>query len=153
MKKFSQKNDKINLKILYDIDSEPIINLLNKNRDDKLISILEKYSHPINKMHSYYPGVVYGKPNGILKGLENSPWFWFFEFSNNVQILMFSDGFRKNHFKGTSYEIVNSNSQKINKICDALDVFFNDFQSKFQNQFPEEHAEMQIILKKSNIKD
>lgn len=56
-------------------------------------------------MHGSEPGVIYRKPNSILRECENSPGVCVFDFSNNVTLFMFSDGFRKNHYKRTSYKV------------------------------------------------
>ena len=40
---------------------------------------------------------------------------------------MFSDGFRKNHFKGTSYEVEIKEDMTEENVIDALTIFFEDF--------------------------
>lgn len=146
---FTQRNGKINFKALGNMDTTPIINLYQKWPN--LHPILEKLSDITNGFHGYIPGVVYGQPNNILKECENSPGVWIFDFSNNVTILMFSDGFRKNHYKGTSYELVLDNHPKEKEVIDAFNIFIDDFLLKLKEQNIDEFEKLNTF-KKMKIK-
>lgn len=145
---FKQRDGKLNFKTLCDMDTTPIINLYNW---DGMGDILGKFVDISNGLHGSEPGLVYGKPNNTLRECENSPGVWIFDFSNNVTILMFSDGFRKNHYKGTSYEVVLDNNPKDKDLVDSLNVLMEDFLLKFKDQFPEEFNKLQSF-KKMKIK-
>lgn len=142
---FSQRPGKFNFEKLSQEHTTSVVNLFLKNPifqslGDKLIDIR-------NGLNGWYPGVVYGKPNSELRTLESSPGVWVFDFSNGVTILMFSDGFRKNHFKGTSYEVV-LNKSKDNDILEALEVLFDDCIEKSKSMFPDEFSKLESLGKK-----
>lgn len=61
------------------------------------------------------------KPNCSMPQLESSPHVWHFrDTDTGIEFLMFSDGRRKNHFKGTSVEVLlNGNEQDDKKLADA----------------------------------
>lgn len=71
----------------------------------------------------HYPEVVrtLPKPNCSMPQLEGSPHVWHFrETETGVEFLMFSDGRRKNHFKGTSVEVIlNESAKDDKKVADA----------------------------------
>ena len=48
-----------------------------------------------------------GKPNVTLPELESNPGVWVFEHTSGIILLIFSDGHRKNCYRGTSYELAN----------------------------------------------
>lgn len=144
---FTQRVGKFNFKKLSEIDTTPVINLLHYKGWQKIIAILEDFSALGNGMHGYQPGVVYGKPNSILKECENSPGVWVFDFSNEITILMFSDGFRKDHYKGTSYEVELKENLSEDNVINALSCLFNDFQVKFKEQYPEDFKQLQNFKK------
>lgn len=148
---FKQRIGKFNYKKLAETNTIPTLNLLYYNLWKKIIKVLKKFSALENGMHGYQPGVIYGKPNSILKECENSPGLWIFDFSNEVSVFMFSDGFRKDNYKGTSYEIEIKEGITEKKVIEALTCFFNDFQEKFKLQYPEEFNQLQIF--KTSMKD
>ncbi len=83
--------------------------------------------------------MVYGKPNNTLRELENSPGVWVFDFENGITIIMFSDGFRKNRYKGTSYEVVVRDNLNKDDVADALESLLNDLNLRFESQFPDDY--------------
>lgn len=144
---FKQRQGKFNAAKLHEINSTPILNLYSKFSED-LVEVLRKFSAFENGMHGSEPGIVYGKYNSILKEFESSPGVWVFDFSNSVTLLMFSDGFRKNNYKGTSYEIVLTDNPNRENIIQALEVFYKDFQIKFKTDFPEQHESLKKLTQK-----
>jgi len=47
------------------------------------------------------------RPNVTMKGYESSPGCWVFDDTESkITWIMFSDCYRKSHFKGTSYELI-----------------------------------------------
>ncbi len=143
---FSQRPGKLNFKSLSEIDTTSIINLYYKW--EGMQEVLSKLSDIQYGLNGFAPGIVYGKPNSILRECEGSPGVWVFDFTNDVTILMFSDGFRKNCFKGTSYEVVLDNNPKKENVIQALNILFEDFSIKFKKEFPEEQKKLENLVKK-----
>ena len=69
----------------------------------------------------------FGKPNIIMQGYESTPGVWVFDDTeNHVRWFIWSDGFRKNHFKGTQIELVftQDRPRSFSKFRDILHKFF-----------------------------
>ena len=58
-------------------------------------------------IHGFEAVSKMGKPNVTMQGYENSPGAWVFEHTTGIILVIFSDGHRKNCYKGTSYELAN----------------------------------------------
>lgn len=142
---FIQSKEKFNFNKLSLLNTTPIINLYGNLNYPNIEPIIQKYSSFDNLMHSYELGLIYGKPNSIIRECENSPGVWVFNFSNNITLLMFSDGFRKNNYKGTSFELVINDNINGSHAVDALDFFFNDAQSKLKLQFPDNYNQIKSL--------
>ncbi len=149
MTQFTQRTGKFNFQKLSNTDTTSIINLYYQNGWKDIQPTLTKFSALENNMHGAEPGVIYGKPNSILRECENSPGVWVFDFSNNITLFMFSDGFRKNHYKGTSYEVELKEDLNEKSVVEALESFFEDFQMKFKSQYAEKFEILNKIMKKN----
>jgi len=134
---FVQRPGKFNFKKLSDVKSSPIMNLMYQGDFSKatkmfqsmsLIDNIEDFKYNIS---GFLPGVVFGKPNSVLRECENSPGVWVFDFNNGVTIYMFSDGFRKNHYKGTSIE-ADLSGVPLNDVVltEALNELWTEFKIK-----------------------
>lgn len=143
---YIQREGKLNFEELSKLDTTRIDNL---TRNWKSISpIWSEFVDFKNGLTGFAPGVVFDKPNSVLRECEGSPGVWIFDFSNGVTLLMFSDGFRKNHYKGTSYELVVKEGQKEESVADSLKLFKDDFVIKFKEKLPEEQKKLEEIFKK-----
>jgi len=70
----------------------------------------------------------FGKPNCHMKGYESYPGAWvFYDDVRNLRWLVFSDGIRKNHFKGTSYEVTIPEHLTEEEFIAATREFFQHF--------------------------
>lgn len=59
-----------------------------------------------HRIHGFEIARLLGTPNCHMQGYESYPGAWvFYDTEYNIRWLVFSDGIRKNHFKGTSYEV------------------------------------------------
>ncbi len=146
---FKQKNGKLNFEALGELNTTSIINLYGKWIS--LEPILGEFSDISNGLHGYWPGILYGKPNSILRECENSPGVWGFDFSNDISLLMFSDGFRKNNYKGTSYELLLDNNPTEANTVQALEFFLIDFAFRFRTNFNDDFLKLQSF-KRNQIK-
>jgi hypothetical protein len=62
-----------------------------------------------NTASYHWPEVIrtLPKPNNSVPAFESSPHVWHFkDTETDIEFLMFSDGRRKNHYKGTSVEVI-----------------------------------------------
>lgn len=93
------------------LESQTLYDTLVINRCRKALKIMEKDvlsgDHLRMGFNSGRAVVNLGKPNVTLPGLESNPGVWIFEHTSGVILLVFSDGHRKNCYRGTSYELVN----------------------------------------------
>ncbi|NCQ51879.1 hypothetical protein GW796_08295 [archaeon] len=147
MTTFTRRLGKFNFKKLTEVNTTSTINLLYYKGWGKISEILKEFSALENGMHGYHAGVVYGKPNSILKECENSPGVWVFDFSNGITLFMFSDGFRKDNYKGTSYEVEIKEGVMEKHVIESLKSFFDDFQKKFKEQYPEDFEKFKMFSK------
>lgn len=95
-------------------DSNPVVNYAYSPAFPLMSAVLEEeFNERVqtlgNNISYHYPKVIktLPKPNCSVPVLESSPHLWHFKDSETeVEFLMFSDGLRKNHFKGTSVEVL-----------------------------------------------
>ncbi len=78
--------------------------------------------------HGFDFGLLLGKPNCHMQGYEGYPGAWvFYDNEYGARWLIFSDAIRKNHFKGTIFEITLPDAM-IEDIAKAIvRKFFNHF--------------------------
>lgn len=84
--------------------------------------IYESYESYRNSISCNRPNVIRAlpKPNSSIPALENSPHIWHWrDTETGIEFLMFSDGRRKNHYKGTSIEVLCNNHIDDAKLADA----------------------------------
>lgn len=75
---------------------------LQKADEDDLMKQFEMN----HRMHGFEIARLLGTPNCHMRGYESYPGAWvFYDTEYKIRWLVFSDGIRKNHFKGTSYEV------------------------------------------------
>lgn len=93
------------------------------NSDD-----LRKQSNVNHRLHGFEIARLMGKPNCHMKGYESYPGAWvFYDTEFKVRWLVFSDGIRKNHFKGTSYEVTIPENFSEEEFKKAIYKFFSHF--------------------------
>jgi len=67
-----------------------------------------------------------GKPNVTMRGYESNPGAWIFnDTDSQITWIMFSDGHKKNSFKGASYELILPKNISSNELGNAIRNFFN----------------------------
>lgn len=101
-------------KWLMSIDSTPVCNYAYLPNFPLMSTVLEDEFRERtetlgNNISYHYPRVIQTlpKPNCSVPALESSPHLWHFKDSETeVEFLVFSDGLRKNHFKGTTVEVL-----------------------------------------------
>ncbi len=78
--------------------------------------------------HGFNFGLLLGKPNCHMQGYEGYPGAWvFYDREYNVRWLIFSDAIRKNHFKGTSFEVTIPDEMSEELMKAAVRKLFNHF--------------------------
>jgi hypothetical protein len=81
-----------------------------------------------HRMHGREIAKLFGTPNCNMKGYESYPGAWvFYDTVSNVRWLVFSDGIRKNPFKGTSYEVTIPDDFTEDQFKEAIRKFFLHF--------------------------
>lgn len=95
-------------------DSNPVINyaynpafpLMSNVLEDELNERVETLGQNVSY---HYPEVIktLPKPNCSMPALESSPHIWHFkDTETEIEFVLYSDGLRKNHYKGTSVEVL-----------------------------------------------
>lgn len=81
-----------------------------------------------HRIHGFEIARLFGKPNCNMLGYESYPGAWvFYDTKYKVRWLVFSDGIRKGHFKGTSYEVTIPENFPEDQFKAAIKKFFNHF--------------------------
>lgn len=89
---------------------------------------LQKQFEVNHRIHGFEIALLFGKPNCHMRGYESYPGAWvFYDTEYNVRWLVFSDGIRKGHFKGTSYEVTITENFPEDQFKSAIKKFFNHF--------------------------
>jgi hypothetical protein len=87
------------------------------------------YIHTSPSIYGWQIAHKFGKPNCNMKGYESYPGAWvFYDTERNVRWLVFSDGIRKHHFKGTSYEVTLPEDMSKEQLQKAVQKFFTHFE-------------------------
>lgn len=111
-------------------DSCHIINFIHHPNFPETTKVLEnEFEERLktrgNNISYHYPEVVntFPEPNNSMPMLESSPHIWHFrDDETEIEFLMFSDGLRKNHYKGTRVEVLydeNEYHEEDNKLAHA----------------------------------
>ena len=80
------------------------------------------------RIHGSEIAMKFGTPNCHMKEYESYPGAWvFYDKEADIRWLVFSDGIRKNHFKGTSYEVTIPDSLTEEQFKMAIRKFFAHF--------------------------
>jgi hypothetical protein len=95
-------------------DSCPIMNFAHVPAFPLMTEVIKKEDEErvrsLGQNASYHwPEVIHTlpKPNNSMPQLESAPHVWHWrDTDTDVEFLMFSDGLRKNHYKGTSVEVL-----------------------------------------------
>lgn len=90
-----------------------------------------------NNISYHYPRVIrtLPKPNCSMPQLESSPHVWHFrDTDTGIEFLMFSDGLRKGHYKGTTVEVVYSENVKDDlKLAESYNNLLNFVKECYEN--------------------
>lgn len=111
-----QREGKVTMKYIETLsntrNSTVLSNLYYDSRFPSLTRLYTNmYSNPIRGLSSLIHGegsvANFGKPNVRMIGYESTPGVWLFDDTESGIIWMiYSDCHKKNHFKGTSYEVI-----------------------------------------------
>lgn len=125
IEKISSEGDCLNN--FYYSDRYPTLNLwwaVQKSDDNDIM----KQAEVNHRLHGFEIALLLGKPNCNMRGYESYPGAWvFYDDEHNVRWLVFSDGIRKGHFKGTSYEVTLPENFFEEQFKDAIRKFFKHF--------------------------
>lgn len=125
-------------------DTNPVINYSHSPAFPSMTEVLEwEYEETyLHRKPSYHrPSVVktLPEPNNAVRSFENSRHVWHFkETETGIEFIFISDGLRKNHYKGSSVEViaVESNAHKndnlLAKAYKALLTYFSECYKKEQ---------------------
>lgn len=97
-----------------------------RQHDPRLREVLsgKRQEWPYRDIHSTMIAKVLGKPMLIMREYESSPGLWLLDDTDTgITFLVWSDGYKKNPWKGTSYEAVFSRGHKKN-ISEAVERLF-----------------------------
>ncbi len=107
-----QREGKIRIRDIESLNTEPLHNLFYDERFPSLNKIYANmHRNPVRGLSSVMYGgnsvAKLGKPNVRMVGYESTPGAWVFDDTETGIIwVIFSDCYKKNHYKGTSHEVI-----------------------------------------------
>jgi hypothetical protein len=106
-------------------DTDPLVNFAYRPQYVETTKVHDELqaSHRAARKSYHHPKITRSlpKPNSSIPMFENSPHVWhFYEMQTGIEFLVYSDGRRKNHYKGTSIEVMlNGNEKDDSKLAHA----------------------------------
>lgn len=126
----TQRPGKMKMKEIEDFQDsrihEVLVNLAYTTQFPNLHKII--FKRVIRPFHycSAYAVKTLGKPNVTMRGYESNPGVWVLDDSKSgITWHIWSDGHKKNCFKGTSYEVFYPVDITDKEMCDAVTRLFN----------------------------
>jgi len=152
---FTRVTKKYTIKDIEQADTETLLNLSHKVQKPYNFRIADLIKAFL--VTDYVDGDVvsqFGKPNVTMKGYESNPGVWVFEHKQyGVQLFIFSDGHKKNCFKGTSYEFSFSHDLNGQELVDLICDVFRLVNPKIQDFWlDKKHWEKDVQLVKDVLK-
>lgn len=110
---FKQRTHKMKISDIENLETDTLLNIMyHRVNGDKTADRYQKDIVSANHLkwglHGRKAVRHLSKPNVTMMGYENRPGAWVFDHEpTGIVLVMFSDGHRKDPYKGTSYELAN----------------------------------------------